>query len=214
MDVIWHGHSCFEVRGSTNTVVFDPHDGKSIGIKPPQCSADIVLISHQHYDHNMARVIKGNHKDLIETVGVSEINGLKITGFPCHHDAVGGSKRGDVVIYMFEMDGITLCHCGDMGNLPSQDVMDALTGKIDIMFVPVGEFYTISLDRLETFIDATMPKIIVPMHYKVGGVTLPISPLDNFTSRVDSDLIIYVGNRVELTSEDIPEFTGCWVFDR
>ncbi len=213
MDVIWHGHSCFEIQGENLTVVLDPHDGKTIGIKPPVCSADIVLVSHLHSDHSAVKIVRGNHKDIICEVGKIDIDGLDITGYPSFHDEEQGAERGTNVIYKFKMEGMVFCHCGDLGDIPSQEVMNELH-DVDILFVPVGEVFTIRLDKLDTFIKAVKPKIIVPMHYRVGGLTLPINTIDDFLEYIDSDSVIYVGNEVELTSDDVTEFMGCWVFDR
>ena len=89
MRVRWHGHSCFEFGDGDITVVVDPHDGRSIGIKPPAVSADVVLMTHNHYDHNAVRVVKGNHKDFMMTLGDFDACGLRVTGFPSFHDRVG-----------------------------------------------------------------------------------------------------------------------------
>ncbi|MFA6951818.1 MAG: MBL fold metallo-hydrolase [Candidatus Methanomethylophilaceae archaeon] len=212
MDVIWHGHACFEISGNDLTVVVDPHDGKSIGIKPPVCSADVVLVSHTHSDHNAAKVIRGNHVDIIAQTGKFDIKGMEIIGYPSFHDEEQGAEYGPNVIYKFKMDGIVFCHCGDLGDIPSEEVIDDLQ-DVDILFVPVGEVFTIGLDKLQQFISMIHPKIIVPMSYRVGGLTLPINTIDDFLDTIDDDSVIYVGNEVDLTSEDVSEFMGCWVFD-
>lgn len=213
MDVIWHGHSCFELHGERITVVLDPHDGKSIGIKPPLCSADVVLMSHGHSDHCSAKIIKGNHADILGQVGDFEVKGLKVKGYPSYHDEEFGAERGPNTIYKFKMEGMTFCHCGDIGDIPAKAVIDDLQ-DVDILFVPVGEVFTISLLKLDGFIKMINPKIIVPMHYRFGGLTMPIDTIDDFLSMIDKDSIIFVGNEVDLTSEDVSEFMGCWVFDR
>lgn len=213
MDVIWHGHSCFELQGNEITVVLDPHDGKSIGIKPPVCSADVVLMSHAHSDHSAFKIVKGSHTDILGQVGEFEVKGIKIKGYPSFHDEESGAKRGLNTIYKFRMDHMTFCHCGDIGDIPSQNVIDDLQ-DVDILFVPVGEVFTISLGKLDKFIKMINPKIIVPMHYRVGGLTQPIDTIDDFLEYIDKDSIIFVGNEVDLTSDDVSEFMGCWVFDR
>lgn len=212
MDVIWHGHCCFELEGSKKTIVFDPHDGKSIGIKPPLCNADIVLASHEHSDHCAVRIVRGKHKDIIGETGEFIIDGVVINGYPSYHDECNGNDRGLNTIYKVKMDGITLCHCGDLGDIPSPDVIEQLK-DVDILFVPVGEVFTIKLKKLYDFISMIDPKIIVPMHYRVGGLTLPINTLDDFISEIDKDSIIYVGNDVDITSEDVAEYMGYWIFD-
>ena len=95
MQVRWHGHSCFEFSDGNVTVVTDPHDGKSIGIKPPRVSADVVLMSHDHYDHNAARVVGGNHKDHMFHNGRFESKGMVFHGYPSFHDEEAGKLRGE-----------------------------------------------------------------------------------------------------------------------
>ncbi len=213
MRIRWHGHSCFEFTDSKNTVLIDPHDGKSIGIKPPVSVAGIVLISHDHFDHNALRIIKNDHKVLSGVKGRCEINEMVFEGLPSYHDDDLGSRRGDNTIYRFTMDGITICHCGDIGDIPSDEVIESLKG-VDIIFVPTGEVTTISIPKLERFLSMVDPKIIVPMHYRVGGLTIPLKTLDDFLKNVSEDMILYVGNEVELFPEEVSEFMGLWVFDR
>ncbi|MDR3075615.1 MAG: MBL fold metallo-hydrolase [Candidatus Methanoplasma sp.] len=213
MRIKWHGHSCFEFIDSENSVIIDPHDGKSIGIKPPISSANIVLISHDRFDHNAQRIIKNEHAVLFGETGIHEINGLEVEGLPSYLDECNGSGRGPNTIYKFKMDGITICHCGDLGDIPSDEVLDALK-NVDIIFVPAGEVFTIPIPKLERFLSEIDPKIIVPMHYRVGGLTIPLRTLDDFLKNVSDDMILYVGNEVELISDDVCEFMGLWVFDR
>ncbi|MDR1954749.1 MAG: MBL fold metallo-hydrolase, partial [Candidatus Methanoplasma sp.] len=179
MRIKWHGHSCFEFIDSKNSVITDPHDGKSIGIKPPVSNAGIVLISHDHFDHNAQRVIKNEHAVLSAEIGKHEIKGMTFEGFPSFHDDSNGSNRGSNTIYKFTMDGITVCHCGDLGDIPSDDVLAALKG-VDIIFVPSGEVFTLSISKLGKFLSIVAPKIIVPMHYRVGGLTIPLKTIDDF----------------------------------
>jgi len=213
MRIKWHGHSCFEFINSESSVLVDPHDGKSIGIKPPISNAGIILISHDHFDHNARRIIKNEHSLLFAECGRYNIKGVEIEGFPSFHDDQNGFVRGSNVIYKFTMDGITLCHCGDLGEIPSAEVIEALKG-VDIIFVPTGEVYTILISKLEEFLCRVMPKVVVPMHYRVGGLSIPLKTLDDFLKIVPRETIVYVGNEVELSSEDIHEFSGTWVFDR
>lgn len=213
MRIRWHGHSCFEFTDSENSVLIDPHDGKSIGIRPPISNAGIVLISHNHFDHNALRIIKNEHQVLLGVTGKHEIKGLTFEGYSSFHDESEGSERGDNTIYKFKMDGITVCHCGDLGDIPSEDVIESLK-DVDIIFVPAGEVYTLPIPKLERFLSMIDPKIIVPMHYRVGGLTIPLKTLDDFLKNVSEEMILYVGNEVELFPDEINEFMGLWVFDR
>ncbi|HOQ26988.1 MAG TPA: MBL fold metallo-hydrolase, partial [Methanomassiliicoccaceae archaeon] len=97
MKIAWHGHSCFEVHDSL-VVVTDPHDGKSIGIKPPVVKADICLISHDHFDHNCARVIHGD-PTILREAGEMVVKGVKVKGISTFHDDEGGAKRGRNIVF-------------------------------------------------------------------------------------------------------------------
>ena len=209
----WHGFSCFEFADDTVRVVVDPHDGKSIGVYPPSASANVVLCTCNNYTRNAFRVIKGDHKDFTCIVGKCEANGFSFEGLP----SVGGSDpREDAwesVIYMFQMDGISVACCGPMCDVPSKDVVERLKGA-DIIFVPVGEYGTIRIHNLNCLLDEIGVRVVVPTCYRVGGVTLPVLPVSDFMEGKDTDDFVHVGNEVELTSEDISDFRGYWIFDR
>lgn len=211
MKIRWHGHSCFEITDRV-TIVTDPHDGRSLGIKPPSVSADVVLISHDHSDHNSFKTIKGTHKDVFAFSGDFEFKGLKFTGIQTDHDERGGAKRGKNVMYLMNIDGISICHCGDLGKIPEDDVLEKIKG-VDILMVPVGEVYTMDMDSVLKFIGIIGPKVIVPMHYRVGGLSMPVNPVENFLDSVDLD-IENVGNEIDVSSDELPAETAVWVFSR
>ncbi|MCL2317738.1 MAG: MBL fold metallo-hydrolase [Methanomassiliicoccaceae archaeon] len=213
MRIRWHGHSCFEFFDSENSVIIDPHDGKSIGIKPPISNANIVLVSHDHFDHNATRIIKNEYSLLFAEKGKHKIKGIEFEGMIAPHDDKHGGLRGMTSIYKFTMEGITVCHCGDLGAIPSEDVIKKIK-NVDILFVPVGEVYTLSIAAAKEFIEMVEPRVMVPMHYRVGGITLPIKTLEDFLTGIPEDVILYVGNEVELSSDEVSEFSGLWIFDR
>ena len=142
------------------------------------------------------------------------VKGLTIQGLHSCHDAVGGSERGPNTMYYFEMDGVSVCHCGDMGCIPDDDVI-AKIQDVDMLFVPVGETFTLPLSEVRRFIELVNPNIIVPMHYRVGGLSIPISPLDDFLEMIPEEAVDYIGNEIDVTREDIDGMMKeCWVFDR
>lgn len=213
MQIRWHGHSCFEFSDGELTVVIDPHDGRSIGIKPPVANADVVLISHNHYDHNASRVIKGGFEPILSRNGLFNVKGMDFEGLPTFHDTSQGQCRGCNTMYLFEMDGIRICHCGDLGCIPDEDVLSRLR-DIDILMVPTGEVFTMVMSDVKRFIELVNPTIVVPMHYRVGGLSIPISPLDDFLNMIPEEAIDYIGNVIDITPEDLTENKECWVFDR
>ena len=179
---------------------------------PPVASADIVLMTHNHYDHNAARVIQGNHTDVLSREGKFTVKGLHVEGIRVPHDYSDGSERGDCTMYLFEMEGMTVCHCGDLGCIPNDEIIDKIRG-VDFLMVPVGEVFTLKMDDIHRFIELVNPNVIIPMHYRVGGLSLPVTPLDEFLEMIPEDAIDYMGNEVEVSKEDL-ELKECWVFDR
>ena len=213
MQITWHGHSCFEFSDGETTVVTDPHDGRSIGIRPPSVTADIVLMSHDHYDHNASRAISGDHKDHKFHNGRFEYRGIQFYGYSTFHDTEKGTKRGLNTMYKFTMDGISVCHCGDLGDIPNDQVIKQIR-DIDILLIPVGGYYTMELDVIKRFIEMVNPTIVIPMHYRTGGLTIDIASIDGFLRMILEDNIVYVGNSIDVLKEDIVDTKECWVFDR
>lgn len=208
MRIAWHGHACFEINDGS-TVVTDPHDGKSIGIAPPVVEAELVFLSHDHYDHNCSRIVKGN-PTVVDSVVEDTIKGVGTRTFKTYHDEAKGEKRGDNRIYCFDIDGITFCHLGDLGHLLSDETLSSI-GDIDVLFVPVGSVFTIDGEAGWKTVSMMKPKIAVPMHYRVRGLSLSLRPLEDFLSHVTVP-VTRVGNEVVFEKEDLPENTEIWVF--
>lgn len=211
MRIRWHGHSCFEIGGSV-VVVTDPHDGKSLGIPPPRASADLVLVSHNHFDHNCDRIVRAPDSSVVKTPVLTVDRGVRIEGIEADHDTEGGRKRGKVTIFKFELDGTTFCHLGDLGTVLDETTVEKIA-PVDFMFVPVGDVFTIGPAGAKAVIDAVEPKVAIPMHYRVPGLGLAIQPVQNFLNLCERTQIIRVGNEVEFSREDLPETgTEVWVF--
>jgi L-ascorbate metabolism protein UlaG (beta-lactamase superfamily) len=210
MRIIWHGHACFEMQGEKVTVVTDPHDGKSLGIHPPSCRPDLVLVTHDHFDHNCVRVLKGQFTTVKEP-GQREIKGVKVKGIEVAHDEVEGGKRGKVVMYRFELNGWSFLHCGDLGHELSPEQL-SLVGGVDVLFIPVGGVFTIDGRKAKDVVRGISPKVAVPMHYRYGGLSLSIHPLDSFLEGLPEEKVHRVGNSIEFSRGDIPEGTEYWIF--
>jgi L-ascorbate metabolism protein UlaG (beta-lactamase superfamily) len=209
----WHGHACFEIAGST-VVVTDPHDGKSLGIPAPDVRADIVLVSHQHTDHNCDEVVRGDDCTVIKDPLMTFEKGVRVEGIEASHDDHGGAKRGAVTLFKFDMDGVKFCHLGDLGHIPDDD-QTARIDDVDFLFVPVGDVYTVGPVAAKKIIDKVRPKVAIPMHYRVPGLSLSIKPVGEFTRLFDDAVIVNVGNEVDFSSEDMPSGpTEIWVFSK
>src|SRR3989338_7900886 len=176
MEVKYLGHSSFEVtkRGGANgnlTVVTDPFDGKMVGLPFKKgIEADLVLISHNHGDHNFTEAIGGTPY-IVAGPGEYEVKGVKVTGVASFHDDRMGAERGKNVVYKFEIDGVSFCHLGDLGHIFSEKEVEEI-GKVDVLFVPVGGFYTIYPKKAVEVITQLEPLLVIPMHYRVVGLAV------------------------------------------
>jgi L-ascorbate metabolism protein UlaG (beta-lactamase superfamily) len=211
MRIRWHGHACFEISDG-KTAVTDPHDGKSIGIPPPRVKADIVFVSHNHFDHNSVRSVKGANTRVFDKPGRFVDEGMEIVGVPSFHDDVGGQKRGPIIMFKFTMDRVRICHLGDLGCTLGEKELGEL-GEVDVLFVPVGDIFTIDAVRAWQVIRSVNPLVAVPMHYRTGGLSLSIKTLDPFLAEAgDQAEIVNVGNEMEFDRSDLPEELTVWVF--
>lgn len=212
MRIRWHGHSCFEISNDV-TLVTDPHDGRSIGIKPPQVKADVVLISHDHYDHNCSRVVEKEGMIVITSArGKRRTRGIEIRSLKSFHDKAGGKKRGENEIFIFSMEGMNFCHLGDLGHLLDDSIVEEI-GKIDVLFIPIGGTFTIDAKDAMKVCEKITTKVIIPMHYKIGGLSLPIEGIDEFLDLAKKEYgISHMANEVDMEREDLPEETEIWIF--
>ena len=211
----WHGHSCFEVSTEGLTVVTDPHDGRSLGIGPPKVRADVVLVSHDHFDHTAVRVVEkpGQTVVLRETGGLPE-GAFTARGVRTFHDAQRGVSRGANTAFVFELEGVTFCHLGDLGHELTPEQC-AEIGRVDVLFVPIGGVFTIDAPAAWRIVKAVKPRVAVPMHYRTGGLSLSINNLQPFLDQVERpDAIVRVGNEVEFAAADLEEDELLvWIFD-
>jgi L-ascorbate metabolism protein UlaG (beta-lactamase superfamily) len=209
MEIRWFGHACFSISNA-KTIVTDPHDGRSIGIAQPNTRGDIVLISHSHFDHNCARIVKGEPL-VIDGVGEKNVDGVEITGFASFHDNCGGEKRGGNIIFRIKCEDVCLCHLGDLGHVPARELLDAIC-PVDILFVPVGGVFTVDARGAWQVCKKIAPKVIIPMHYRVGGLSISINRVEPFLELAKELELVRVGNAIEFEKEDIPEDTAVWLF--
>jgi len=209
LQIRWHGHACWEITNDT-TLVTDPHDGKSIGIPAPSVAGDIVLVSHDHYDHNSVKSVEKEGSKIVTDGRKRNILNVEIFGVDSFHDEDQGAKRGNNIMYKFVIDGISFCHLGDLGHQLDEDSLEKI-GEVDILFVPIGGTFTIDDKGAWNVINKIKPKIIVPMHYKIGGLSLPIAGIDTFLYQAKYK-VIPVGNEIDIEKEDLPEEPEIWTF--
>ena len=209
LQIRWHGHSCFEITDK-QTIITDPHDGKSIGIPTPVIHGDIILISHDHYDHNSVKTVEKDQSKIITEPRKRTIGETIIRGFVTFHDEYGGAKRGENIMYNCIINGMSFLHAGDLGHILDEKTIDAI-GPVDILFIPIGGTYTLDAQGAWEVILKLKPKITIPMHYKIEGLSLPIAPLDDFLD-VAKYPVIKVGNEIDIEKEELPNEPEIWVF--
>lgn len=164
MIITWYGHSCFKLESGGVVVVTDPFP-KKIGLKPFQGKADIVTLSHKHWDHNNTSAVKGK-PFIADGPGEYEIKKVVIRGILSFHDKVKGKTRGLNTVYLIQMGKIRLCHLGDLGHILEDDQLEKI-GQVDILMIPVGGTFTIDSQEAPTIINQIEPRIIIPMHYQL-----------------------------------------------
>lgn len=192
----WYGHACFTVTCRDFTVAFDPYEDDYVpGFSPLHLAADLVLCSHQHNDHNAA--------NLVQPISGHQ-NPFRITEIPTFHDPEGGRLRGGNIIHMLQVGKLRMAHFGDIGCTltPAQA---AELQDLDLALIPVGGFYTIGPKEAKELIDLIRPKVVVPMHYRMGNIGLPkVAEAEAFLSLVE-DYVYYPADTLTINEGTRPQ---------
>lgn len=215
MKIEWFGHSSFRLTESTGTrIVTDPFDEKKVGISYRDVSGDIVTVSHKHFDHDAISAVAGD-PTVIDKVGAVEIGGVHIYGVMSYHDEKKGALRGKNIVFRFRMDGVEICHLGDIGE-ELTPMLAELIGSIHILMIPVGGRYTIDARQAKEYVDLLMPDVVIPMHYMMDGYRTEFDELDDFLDLFDQKDIEYVDtDEVEFDRTDFDgERTRVMVFKK
>lgn len=183
MRIEWLGHACFLITSGGGTrIVTDPFN-EEVGYPLPRVEADIVTVSHQHFDHNAVAVVGGRPR-VVEGPGDHRPEGVSVRGVSTFHDQEEGRKRGTNTVFVITVDGLNVCHLGDLGHLLSPEQV-RLIGPVDVLLVPVGGTYTIDAAEAAETVTALRPRVVIPMHYKTGYINFPITGVDEFTGRFE-----------------------------
>ena len=187
MEITWYGHSCFRLtERSYATVVTDPFDSKAIGYDALRLKADIVTVSHDAPGHNHTDAVKGT-THMINGAGEFEIGGVFITGVSTDGGAGGKKKNRDAssrnTVYVFDYDGITVAHLGDLQQVPTQSEIESL-GTINVALVPVGGGGGLNAAKAAEVISLIEPNIVVPMHYATPAVKVSLDSLNKFVKEM------------------------------
>jgi len=180
MKIRWLGHSCFLVTSKGGVrIITDPYAvGGGINYSPIKETADIVVVSHVHGDHSNVSAVQGK-PEVVRGDGTKTAKGIQFRGIASYHDNFQGTQRGPNTVFCFSVDGLKLCHLGDLGHVLSPKQVTEI-GAVDILFVPVGGFYTIDALVASQVCDQLKPKVVIPMHFKTPGCAYPIAGVEDF----------------------------------
>ena len=182
MTISWFGQSCFRIEAKEGSILTDPFS-KDIGLKPPKIKDDLVLVSHNHYDHNNVEDAPAE-TFIIKNPGEYEKNGIAVLGINSYHDKSEGKERGSNTIYVIKAEDMTVCHLGDLGQEKLDEKQVEEIGDVDILMIPVGGSYTINYKEALEVISQIEPKIVIPMHYKVKDLNIDIESADKFVKEL------------------------------
>ncbi len=204
MKVKWLGHACFLLEAASGLkIITDPYTTtKGVNYSPINETADIVTVSHDHFDHNGVSEVSGN-PEVVTGANPGVHKGIQMKSIDTFHDEEKGSQRGTNTIFCFVLDDIKICHLGDLGHpLNKKQVEDI--GKVDLLFIPVGGYFTIDARAALDICNDLKPGIVFPMHYKTSKLDFPVSGVEDFVKgqknvkRLDS-------SEIELNSGEIPK---------
>jgi L-ascorbate metabolism protein UlaG (beta-lactamase superfamily) len=210
MHVEWYGQSAFRLQSGDTTVFIDPFGDMSRLTSraldwnyPPitGVSADLLLVTHEHGDHNAVEVIEGDPHVIRSLAGTHESPIGTILGVSSEHDPVAGTQRGHNTIYVFELDGLRVAHFGDFGQAGLRDEQAEAIGSVDVALLPVGGGPTIGAEQAATIAERVGARLIVPHHYRTSRISF-LEPVDDFVARFDNV------KRLEtpgFTTDDLPE---------
>jgi len=196
--IVWAGQACFQISVSHSipangqakdhqtNIVIDPFG--DIGLKMPNFEADVLLVTHQHQDHNNTKSVKGS-PFLIDGPGEYEARGVFVQGIDSFHDDKEGRERGKNTIYTIEAEDMKFCHLGDLGQKELTGEQLEKIGGIDVLMVPVGGIYTISSSEAAKVIGQIEPKIVIPMHYKLPGLKFDLDEVAKFLKAMGKNSI-------------------------
>jgi len=183
MEIFWSGHSCITLRGKETTLVLDPCP-PDIGCARRWGNPEVVIISHMHPGHSYTDGFDSEPRTFCGP-GEYEVGGAFIIGHSTYHDSDHGAERGKNTLLLIEMEGLSLCHTGDLGH-PLSSALTRELAKVDVLFLPVGGVSTLSIADAVALTKALQPRYVVPMHYRTETSRPDLEPLDTFIKAMGS----------------------------
>jgi L-ascorbate metabolism protein UlaG (beta-lactamase superfamily) len=196
MRIQWYGQSAFALTGDEHTVFIDPFGdmtplaGRGVQWDYPAIegvSADLLLVTHEHLDHNAIEVIAGEPATLRATAGRHESPVGEVVGVASEHDPVAGTERGPNTIFVFDLDGVRVAHFGDFGQLALRDEQEAAIGEVDLLILPVGGGPTTDAAQAYELVERLKPRWVIPMHYRTEKIGF-LEPADAFIEKFGEDV--------------------------
>lgn len=210
MKIRWLGHAMFKMEIEGFRIITDPYDAK-VGYPLPDVEADIVTVSHEHYDHNNISFVRGNYQ-VVNKDGSECFNGLVISGIKTYHDDVQGKQRGENIILSIEGEEMKVVHMGDYGESYLRKEVKDFLQDVDILCIPVGGVYTIDPLRAASIVKDIKPKVAIPMHYQTRHLSFSLSSVDNFT-RLQPFEVKNLSGEFEIKDQDLPSETCIYILD-
>jgi L-ascorbate metabolism protein UlaG (beta-lactamase superfamily) len=177
MEITWLGHSCFRLRGRDATVVTDPYS-RSLGLNLGRQSGEIVTISHESPNHSATDAVSGQPR-IVRGPGEYEIRGVMITGIATPGERSPEGQFGRNTAYAITIDDILVCHLGDLGTTLNPTQIETLKDP-DVLLVPVGGLCTIAPAEVAEVVSQLEPKLVVPMHYALPGISSRLETIERF----------------------------------
>jgi len=209
--VTYYGHSMFLVEDPGINLITDPF-GENVGYPMPELEAKLVLVSHDHFDHNNAAMIKGVSHIIKEDEPFPFLMGsVRIESCSSYHDDCQGKERGKNIIFKWKMSGLTFVHMGDYGEAGLSMEQSEFISGADILMIPVGGRYTIDCHKAQEIAEAINPSIVIPMHYKTNCCKIDINDAGEFVSTFDNP--VFNASTVTISSSKLPKQTEVWVLE-
>jgi L-ascorbate metabolism protein UlaG (beta-lactamase superfamily) len=206
----YFGHSSFGIsRNQEMKVVTDPY-GEGMGYNfPKDISTEILTVSHDHFDHNNIAALKSFDAMLKGKTGKFDDGDIKVKGVFTYHDVDPNSEKGTNTIYTYEINKIKICHLGDLGHELSEELLKNI-GKVDVLMIPVGGFFTIDAEKAVKVVNSINPKVVIPMHYETDETKISfedlLAPVEDFTSKL-KDWEVKQADSLVLTKQMLNTFT-------